>query len=96
VTTTIVIRQYISKSVASIAIIIILITAGYIIILDILTYVFGINLTAKERDSIQRKRALHNKSKHKTRKSKKAIRLPPMNKVAPLPELQKPKERPKF
>jgi hypothetical protein len=44
----IVIRQYVSKIVPYIATIIILITVGYIIIFDILTYTFGIDLTAKK------------------------------------------------
>jgi hypothetical protein len=58
VATSLLIRQYISKGFAYIAIIVLASTAAFIIILDILKYVFGIDPVRGERDRIRRKRAL--------------------------------------
>ncbi len=81
------IRQYVSKSVGFIAIIFLCTSAGYIISLDILTYVFNIDLTAKDRDQIRRKRALYKKSIRKS--PRKTICRRRKNKIASLPQPKK-------
>jgi choline-glycine betaine transporter len=85
VATSLLIRQYVSKGFAYIAIIVIITAASFIIILDILKYGFGIDLAQKERDRIRHKRASHNKNNRKTRMPQKAIRLRRMNKIVYLP-----------
>lgn len=81
------IHQYVSKSFAYIAIIIILTTTSFIIILDILKYVFGIDVAHRECNRIQPKqRASRNKSNRKKRKPQKTIRLRRTNKITPLPK----------
>jgi hypothetical protein len=81
------IREYVSKSVGFIAIIFLCTSAGYIISLDILTYVFNIDLTAKDRDQIRRKRALCKKGIRKS--PRKTICRRRKNKIASLPQPKK-------
>jgi len=82
--TSIVTRQYIAKSFAYIAIIAISSVAGFIIVLDTLKYVFGIDVTQKERDEIRRERDLHKKINRETQKPRKTVRIRRMNKITPL------------
>jgi hypothetical protein len=90
------IRQYVSKGFAYIAILVILSVAGFIITLDILKYGLGIDLTQKEREHIRRNGTARNKNNRKRRKPRKVIRLRRTNKIAPLPQSQKPKTQVKF
>jgi hypothetical protein len=91
VTTKLLIHQYVSKSVGFIAIIFLCTSTGYIISFDILTYAFGIDLTAKDRDQIRRERALCKKGIRKS--PRKTICRRRKNKIAPLPQPQKPTEQ---
>ncbi len=83
VTTSLVIRQYIAKGFAYIAIIVMATAAGFIIVLDILKYGFGIDLAREERDRIRRKQALRQK-----RKTKHIFRPRYVNEVSPLPQVE--------
>ena len=56
--TSIIIRQYIAKGFAYIAIIAMSTVVGFVIVLDILKYGFGIDPVHEERELIRRKRAL--------------------------------------
>jgi hypothetical protein len=94
--TSIVARQRISKGFAYIAIIIILTTTGYIFTLDILTYVFGIDVARNERNLSRHKRALRKKRNRKKRKPRTAIRLRRTNRVIPIISVEQPQEQPKF
>jgi hypothetical protein len=66
VATSLLVRQYVSKGFAYVVIIVLVATAAFIIILDILKYVFGIDPVREERERIRRKRILlkQNNSKH--------------------------------
>jgi hypothetical protein len=85
VSTGTIIRQYIAKSFSYIAIIAIATVAGFIIVLDILKYGFGIDPVRAERELMRRERALLERSKFVTQKAK--IRFPRrrLNKVSPSP-----------
>lgn len=74
VTTKFLILKHVSKSVGSIAIIFICISIGYIISLDILTYAFGIDVTARERAQIQHERSLHKNVQRQSRPRKRFCR----------------------
>jgi hypothetical protein len=87
-TTSIIIRQYVAKGFAYIAIIAILTDAGFIIVLDILKYGFGIDLTRKERAQIWRKRVLHEQINREKQKSYNSFRLRCMHTIVFLPQLQ--------
>ncbi len=56
--TGIIIRQYVSKTFGYVAIIALSTVAGFVIIMDILKYGFGIDPVQKERELIRRKHAL--------------------------------------
>lgn len=58
VSTNLLIHQYVSKGFAYIAIIILVATAGFIIVLDILKYGFDIDPVREERERMRYKRAL--------------------------------------
>ncbi len=95
VATSIIIRQAVAKSFAYIAIIAMSTVAGFVIVLDILKYVFGIDVTRKERDEIRREQNLHKKiNRETTVKPRKTFRLRRMNKITPLSQLQKPTRQP--
>jgi len=64
VATSLLIRQYVSKGFAYIAILVLIATAGFIIVLDILKYGFGIDPVCEEREQIRRKRALSKQKNH--------------------------------
>lgn len=57
VASSVVVRQYVSKSFAFIAIIAISLVAGFILIMDILKYGFGIDPVREEREFLQRRHA---------------------------------------
>ncbi len=84
IATSIVTRQYIAKSFAYIAIIAISSVAGFIIVLDALKYVFGIDVTRKERDQIRRERNLQKKINREIQKPRKTFRIRRLNKITPL------------
>jgi hypothetical protein len=69
VASSIIIRQYVSKAFGYIAIIAISVVAGFVIIMDILKYVFGIDPVQPERELIRRRRAALARKKRKTQKS---------------------------
>ncbi|CAF1126051.1 unnamed protein product [Adineta steineri] len=52
-----IVRQFVSKTFGYIAIIAILVVAGFVIIMDILKYGFGIDPVRKERDLLRRRRS---------------------------------------
>ena len=61
----IVIYQIISKSVASVAILVIVSTVVFIVIMDLLTYCFGIDLTgARKKSERRRRRVARRKKRH--------------------------------
>ncbi len=64
VATSLLIRQYVSKGFAYIAILVLIATAGFIIVLDILKYGFSIDPICEERERIRRKRALSKRKNH--------------------------------
>jgi hypothetical protein len=55
----IIVRQYVSKSFASIAIVIIYSVIIFIIVLDVLKYVFHIDVSHKELEKIRQKKNTH-------------------------------------
>ncbi len=67
IATSIIIRQYVAKTFAFIAILAVAIAIGFIVILDVLKYFFGIDITRKEREEIRRQRNLNYRKK--TRKT---------------------------
>ncbi|CAF1118072.1 unnamed protein product [Adineta steineri] len=73
--TSILVRQYIARGVAYIAIIVISVTFGFVLVLDVLKYIFGIDITQKEREEILRKRTLSAPKTPPTRKSQKLVRV---------------------
>jgi hypothetical protein len=97
VATSIIIRQAVAKSFAYIAIIAMSTVAGFVIVFDTIKYVFGIDVTRKERDEIRRKQKLHKWINHKTPKPPKTI-LPPryINKIIRMPQLHEPKNEQRF
>jgi len=83
VATSIVIRQYIAKGFAYIAIIAISTVACFVIVLDILKYGFGIDPVCEERELIRRKQALLKRRNCETRKPLNIVRPRYVNKVSP-------------
>ena len=71
----IVVRQYVSKSFAYVAIIALSMVMGFFIIMDILKYGFGIDPVSKEQENLRRIRALQ--------KSQSRFHRPAMNQVSP-------------
>jgi hypothetical protein len=68
-------RRYIAKGIGYIAIIALVTLAGFVIIMDILKYVFGIDPVRRERDQIRRGRALLERRNQKQRKARRSQRL---------------------
>jgi hypothetical protein len=71
-------RRYIAKGIGYIAIIALVTLAGFVIIMDILKYVFGIDAVRRERDQTRRGRALlerRNQNQQKTRRSQRLDKL---------------------
>ena len=68
VSTRLLIRQYISKGIAYVCIFAIVITVGFVIVMDGLKYIFGIDPVRGERDAIRRGRALLERRERKKRK----------------------------
>jgi hypothetical protein len=83
IATSLAIRKYVSKSFAYIAIIAMITAACFVIVLDVLKYIFGIDPVCKERDRIRRRRALRKK-----RKPKHIFRPHYVNEVSLLPQVQ--------
>jgi hypothetical protein len=81
--TGIVVRQYISKTFGYIAIIALVTVAGFVISMDLLKYVFGIDPIRRERDKIRRGRALLERRDRKNRKPQKTLGRQRLNKVSP-------------
>ncbi len=79
----IIIRQYVSKAFGYIAIIAILVVAGFVIIMDILKYVFGIDPVQPERELIRRRRAALARKKRETQKSQHTLYVRRMIEVFP-------------
>ncbi len=71
VATSIIVRKYISRGFAFIAIIALATVAGFVIIMDALKYLFGIDPVRRERDQIRRGRALLERRKRRKRKKRK-------------------------
>lgn len=74
VATGIIIRQYVSKTFAYVAIIALSAVAVFVIIMDILKYCFGIDPVQKERELIRRKRALLERKNRAPQKCREVIR----------------------
>ncbi len=74
VANSIIIRQYISKSFAYVAIIALSIVGGFFVIMDILKYGFGIDPVETERELIRRERALRERRNRAIQKRKNALR----------------------
>ncbi len=73
VATSIVVRRYISKGIGYIAIIALATVVGFVIIMDVLKYVCGIDPVRRERDQIRRGRALLERRDRKQRKNRKLL-----------------------
>lgn len=71
VATSIIARKYISRGLAFIAIIALATVAGFVIVMDALKYLFGIDPVRRERDQIRRGRALLERKNRKKRKRQK-------------------------
>ena len=71
VATRIKIRKYIARGFAFIAIIALASVAGFVIVMDVLKYFFGIDPIRHERDQIRRGRALLERQNRKERKRQK-------------------------
>ena len=87
VATSIIIRRYLSKGFACISIIAMVIAGGFIIILDVLKYIFGIDPVWKERDRLRYRRALRAKRNREKQKPHIIFRPRYVNKVSPLPQV---------
>lgn len=64
VATSLVIRQYVSKGFGYIVIIALVVTAAFIVILDVLKYGFGIDPVHEERERLRRKRTLYQRNNY--------------------------------
>jgi hypothetical protein len=79
----IVICQYISKTFGYIAIIALSTVAGFVIIMDILKYGFGIDPSREDRELIRHRRAALERRNRKIQKPQNTLHLRPINKVSP-------------
>ena len=83
-----VIRKYVAKGFAYIAIIAMITASGFIIVLDVLRYAFGIDPVRKERDQIRRRRALPKRNSREKEKPKHIFRPHYVSKVSSSSQLQ--------
>jgi hypothetical protein len=79
-----IVRQYVAKTFGYIAIIALSSVAGFVIIMDILKYVFGIDPVREEHELIRRRRAALERRNRATRKPQNTLHLRRTNKVSPL------------
>jgi hypothetical protein len=79
VTNSIIIRQYVSRSLAYIAITALVTAAEFVIVLDVLKYGFDIDPVRRERDQLRRGRALLERRDRKRRRSQNRLRRRRMN-----------------
>jgi len=78
--TNIIVRQYMSRSFAYIAILAMCSGVSFIIVLDILHYVFHIDVAKQEREKIQKERILQNRKAIRSKEPRIALRFIYVNK----------------
>ena len=83
VSTRLLIRQYISESVGYVAILVLVATITFVIVMDVLKYIFGIDPVRRERDEIRRGRALLERRNRKTRRRQGISCCQHQNKTSP-------------
>jgi hypothetical protein len=83
VSRSIIIRQYVSKAFSYVAILALVFVFGFVIIMDILKYVFGIDPVREERELIRRRRAAFQQKNHAIQKPQNVRPMRRTNKVSP-------------
>jgi hypothetical protein len=85
--TSILLRQYVSKTFGYVGIIALSVVVSFVVIMDILKYGFGIDPVQEERDLTRRRRALLRQKDRETRDPQSTLRLRRENKVSPQPNI---------
>ena len=81
----IIIRQYVSKAFGYIAILALVFVVGFVVIMDILKYVFGIDPVHEDRKFLRRRRAAFQRKNRAVQKSQNTLHWRNTNKVSPIP-----------